>query len=102
MKTPERSVEELTEWFDHCNYPPLNDNTTTDEYRLELHDKNCKWFAELIQAERQKREEVVHERDKQWKEAIQYLINNSDGTQDWFNGLRACRSIDFTQPNNPN
>lgn len=39
--------------------------------------------------------ERVKKRDNEWRDAIKYLINNSDGTQDWFNALRACRSINL-------
>lgn len=34
-------------------------------------------------------------RDEEWRKAISNIIQNSEGSQDWFNGLRACKSISF-------
>ena len=60
-----------------------------DEMNWE-HDKKgtIEMIEEALTAEREAR-------DQEWRDAIQRLINvsNEHSSNDWFNGLRACRSI---------
>lgn len=41
----------------------------------------------------------IQERDEEWRKAIQNLINISgeNASQDWYDGLRACKSITLAQ-----
>ncbi len=51
------------------------------------------------------REEIIQEaeqrRDEEWRKAIQNLIevSNENSSQDWFSGLRTCKSISFPSIN---
>ena len=58
-----------------------------------LYDKQQDYFAKALAAKDAEREKAVEERDRQWRNAIRYIIDNSEGSQDWFNALRACKSI---------
>lgn len=48
-------------------------------------------------------EKAMATRDEEWRKAISFLINNSEGSQEWFDALRACKAIELPLPQeNPN
>lgn len=53
------------------------------------------WWLDKIQ-------QAKEERDEEWRNSIQGLINtsNENASQNWYNGLRACKSIIINNINN--
>ena len=49
----------------------------------------------IVESLQKEKEKATEARDQEWRDAIQGLINvsNDASSNDWFNGLRACRSI---------
>ena len=49
----------------------------------------------IVESLQKEKAEATEARDQEWRDAIQGLINasNEHSSVDWFNGLRACRSI---------
>jgi hypothetical protein len=80
MKTPEKSVKEIVEEFRRTFFP----------HRTE------EWLTQIIQTERQKREELVEEERERIKQVAQ---SNYDPTRGWI--LCTPEDLFFTQTNNP-
>ena len=49
----------------------------------------------IVESLQKEKEKEIEARDQEWRDAIQGLINvsNEHSSDDWFNGLRACKSI---------
>ena len=79
-KIPSVEDKVVTEFFTKCRV----------HLRSDPHGR-CAVEHALVQALTAEREA----RDQEWRDAIQRLINvsNEHSSDDWFNGLRACRSI---------
>jgi len=92
MTKPERSVEEIVEEFQE-KFPATK--MTTGTAFVANGDKVIDWLTQTLQAERQKREEVV----RNHLETLEDALNDPD-LYGAINGMAHALREHLTQPNN--
>ncbi len=102
MKTPERSVEEIVEEFFDLHFRQTEDGKSVYLCMTSTADDAGDYLTQTLQAERQKREEVVELLRSKRKE----LWLDYHNAQKWSEQKAIADALDdvvkaLTQPNNP-
>ena len=88
MTTPERSVNEIVEEFEAKYYNHGDERYGTVKAENTMLQHQCDWLTQTLQAERQKRDEVVEvERERMMEVVRTYQLENSMHIHD-FNMLQ--------------